>query len=237
MDSLPNQRIDEPCDYIIVTHDSLYFKDAGQAAIDSLAAHRANFNGFDVAIVTMHTIEYYISGANNTQRILKLIDSTYHLNNANHTYDGKLAYVNLFGDAFFGTSQDDECVPTYLEGYDVFFSQMSDENGYYDDYPDLMIGRCSVDDTEQVQNVVHKILNFKPEDLDYKYDMLTIASSDDFYGTQSNVLMAMDKYCPIIITKSSCSTQGLTYYFPNGIHCCLTGSNRYLIHGKQAKCL
>ncbi|NCC55354.1 MAG: hypothetical protein EOM11_07730, partial [Erysipelotrichia bacterium] len=33
--------------------------------------------------------------------------------------------------------------------------------GDYDLYPDIMIGRCSVDDTEQVKNVVHKILNLK----------------------------------------------------------------------------
>lgn len=52
VDDVSSQKIDLACDYVIITHDSLYFKDAGQAAIDSLAAHRANFNGFDVAIIT-----------------------------------------------------------------------------------------------------------------------------------------------------------------------------------------
>ena len=90
IDTLPNQRIDSTCDYLLIIHDSLYFKEAGQKAIDSLAAYRAYFNGFDVAIVTMGVIERdIINASNNKFRIRKLIDSTYHFENALHTYDGK----------------------------------------------------------------------------------------------------------------------------------------------------
>jgi hypothetical protein len=43
----------------------------------------------------------------------------------------------------------DVCVPTYSEGYDVYFTQFTEQGGTYDPYPDLMIGRCSVDYTCQ----------------------------------------------------------------------------------------
>nr|NQU91408.1 hypothetical protein [Bacteroidota bacterium] len=40
-------------------------------------------------------------------------------------------------------------------GYDVYFTQVYPDED--DVYPDLMIGRCSVDTVTQVQNVVHKL--------------------------------------------------------------------------------
>jgi len=56
IDTLPNQKIDSPCDYLIITHQNFYNNSTARQAIDSLAAHRANFNGFDVAIITLFTI-------------------------------------------------------------------------------------------------------------------------------------------------------------------------------------
>ena len=55
----------------------------------------------------------------------------------------------------------DVCVPPHQEGHDIYFTQLTYDSiaGEYDPYPDIMIGRCSVDDTEQVQNVVRKILD------------------------------------------------------------------------------
>jgi len=44
----------------------------------------------------------------------------------------------LFGDAFFGNNPSDVCVPTYSEGYDVYFTQLTYDSiaGEYDVYPD-----------------------------------------------------------------------------------------------------
>nr|NQU91406.1 hypothetical protein [Bacteroidota bacterium] len=142
VDDVTSQKIDSACDYLIITHDSLYFKDGGHAAIDSLAAHRADFNGFDVAIITTSTIDEDItpSGLPLKIKILKLIENTYNSNNANHTYDGKLAYANLFGDVTMESGLDG--VPTHSEGYDVYFTRVYPDED--DVYPDLMIGRSSV---------------------------------------------------------------------------------------------
>ncbi len=150
---LIDQKISYNCDYLIITPDDFFYNED----LWELANHRANFNGFDVVIANLDsiyarfddTVYYY-------DRIRNIIQNTYEDENANHTYDGKLAYVNLFGDAFFGNNPDDVNIPTHLEGYDVYFTQLTYDSiaGDYDLYPDIMIGRCSVDDTEQVQNVI-----------------------------------------------------------------------------------
>jgi len=148
---------------LIITHQSFYTDTISRNEIEALAQHRASFNDFDVCLTKMADIANsgYISGNDPHEKMRNLIKNTYNNGNAYHTYDGKLAYVNLFGDAFFDDSTD--CVPTHLEGYDVYFTQLTYDSiaGEYDPYPDIMIGRCSVDTVTQVQNVVHKILNFE----------------------------------------------------------------------------
>lgn len=159
--SFPNGYVEDTCDYLIITHQDYYTDTVARNEIEALAQHRANFNGFDVVIIKMIDIEEEdtLAGFNNKDKMRNLISNTFYQGNANHSYDGKLAYVNLFGDAFFGNNPEDECIPTHLEGYDIYFTRLTQQNGNYDNYPDIMIGRCSVDDTEQVQNVVHKIFN------------------------------------------------------------------------------
>ena len=191
--SFPNDYIEIDCDYLIITHDSLIKNQVAIDVINSLATHRSEFNGFDVAIVKMGDIEQQISGEDWTEKIYNLIKNTYDSGYANNTYDGKLAYVNLFGDAFFDDSTD--CVPSYpyqdTVAYDVHFSQVSPD--FTDPYPDLMIGRCSVDDVTQARNVVSKIMNFKPDTIDYKNEMLAIIGlCESGYVLQSTALFEMD---------------------------------------------
>ncbi|MCD4698498.1 MAG: T9SS type A sorting domain-containing protein [Bacteroidales bacterium] len=181
--SFPNDAIMDTCDYLLITDEYFFNEQAAKVYIDSLARHRAEFNGFDVVMVKMIDIEDSINGINNKERIRNLIKNTYDNGYANNTYDGKLAYVNLFGDVDLWNGQ--ECIPTHYEdpdhgGYDVYFTQVYPDED--DIYPDLMIGRCSVDTVTQVQNVVHKILNFKPEDLDYKDSLLFIVGGNSYSG-------------------------------------------------------
>ncbi|MFP4471444.1 MAG: C25 family cysteine peptidase, partial [Bacteroidales bacterium] len=59
------------------------------------------------------------------------------------------------------------------------------------------IGRCSVDDTEQVQNVVHKILNYNPYSLKWKDRMLIATGYDpDLYGHTNEALTQLDTFLP-----------------------------------------
>lgn len=221
VEDVTSQKIDSACDYLLITHDSLYFTETGQAAVDSLAAHRANFNGFDVAIITTTIIDDDIIpiGLDLKEKIFTLIENTYNSINANHTYDGKLAYVNLFSDVELEIGL--QGIPTHEDGYDVYFTQLTWDsiNGQvvYDIYPDLMIGRCSVDTVTQVENVVHKIINFKPEELDYKHNMLTIAGGNISYKIQSDVLIAMDDILPDYYNKKLIIDPGFNYPYPNWV--------------------
>nr|NQU91883.1 hypothetical protein [Bacteroidota bacterium] len=186
--SFPNGFIEDTCDYVIITHQDFYTDTVARNKIESLAQHRADFNGFDIVLIKMIDIEEEdtLTGFYNKDKMRNLLSNTFYYGNANHTYDGKLAYVNLFGDAFFGTNPEDECVPTHSEGYDVYFTRLTQVGDKYDDYPDIMLGRCSVDDTTQVKNVVEKIINFSPYDFEYKYQYLQLCDNDDGFYPQIN---------------------------------------------------
>jgi len=63
---------------LIITHNEFYIDNAAKQDIDSLAAHRANFNGFDVAIITTNTIyPAFPDTLFPKERIKKLIENTY----------------------------------------------------------------------------------------------------------------------------------------------------------------
>ena len=168
-DILPDQKLGYPCDYLIITPFNFY----NNTDIYALASYRAAFNGFDVVITHVDAIYAAFQTGDDYEKIRYLIRNTYNDNNANHTYDGKLAYVNLFGDVVLENFPTDG-IPTYEWGHDIYYSQLTAG----DPYPDLMIGRCSADDAEQVQNIVNKILNFEPATLSYKNNMLTVVGYD-----------------------------------------------------------
>jgi len=162
--SFPGDYVEDSCDYLIITHNYFYTDTVAKSEIESLAQHRADFNGFNVVMTTTNSIYAAFPDSldlENDEEIRELIKNTYYNGNAYHTYDGKLAYVNLFGDVDLWNGQ--ENIPTHYEdpdhgGYDVFFTQLTEEGGTYDIYPDIMIGRCSVDDTNQVKNEVKILL-------------------------------------------------------------------------------
>jgi len=102
----------------------------------------------------------------------------------------------------------DICIPTHQEGYDVYFTQLTcdtlingnDTTIEYDPYPDIMIGRCSVDTVTQVKNVVHKILHYKPDTLQWEKNMLNIVGTNTNEKRVSDALLYLedvieDKYC------------------------------------------
>lgn len=200
--------VEDTCDYLIITNQEFYNDASAKREIDSLAAHRASFNGFDVVIVKMDNIVSAFLTGTPTEKMFKLIRNTYNDGYANHTYDDKLAYVNLFGDVYFGSDTINKCVPTWPYysplGYDIYFTQLTYDSiaGDYDPYPDIMIGRCSVDDTEQVQNVVHKILHYKPDENKWKNNFYSVIGVNDppNYSSPKN---SMDLLHPMLTADST----------------------------------
>jgi len=193
VEDFPGEYINENCDYLIITHENFYDNPVARAYIDSLSRKRAEYNGFDVVMVKMVDINEEIGGIYNYERIRNLIKNTYENGYAEHTYDNKIGYVNLFGDAYFGSVPDSICVPTYSSGYDVYFSQLTiGLDGEPDVYPDILLGRCSVDSEEQVANVCQKIVDYEPIDVnDPEYngwkDRMTFLLGTPLYDIYSSL--------------------------------------------------
>ncbi|MCD4737521.1 MAG: hypothetical protein K8R53_15880 [Bacteroidales bacterium] len=122
--SLPNEKIDDPCDYLIITPEGLY----GNTDLNSLAMHRELFNGFDVKIISVDVIYSEMPSGQYYEQIWNLIKNTYDDGIANNTFDGKLAYVNLFGDIELENSQDDG-IPAYAQGHDIYYTQLTIPDG------------------------------------------------------------------------------------------------------------
>ena len=201
------------CDYLIITNEIFW----ENPYIDSLAQKRANYNGFDVVIVKYLDIVTNITGYDNSEKIRNLIRDTYFDGHAEHTYDSKIGYVNLFGDAYFGDDPTDDCVPTHpyqntpdTLGYDVYFSQLTElPNGDPDVCPDILLGRCSVDSEEQVENVCKKIIDYEPIPADSSWkDRMTFVNSD----CESGANRGFEIILPLI---EEYETTLLSYMYPN----------------------
>jgi Propeptide_C25/Peptidase family C25 len=197
VNELANDYINPICDYLIVTHENFYSDpDARYQIEEVLAEKRATYNGFDVVIVKMIDIINQIQGTYIDDKIRNLIQNTFNINgigNAQNTFDGRLGCVLLFGDALFEDGT--QCVPTHYAdqqfpdpeegGYDVYFSRLTlGVNGATDVYPDILLGRCSVDSEEEVTNVCTKIEEYEPIDVrlppvgnyDYWKDRMTFVA-------------------------------------------------------------
>jgi len=186
----PNYCIEDPCDYLIITPGEFF----DNPDISNLAIHREGFNGFDVKIITTTVINDDMPGNFLYLKIRDLIKNTYNEGVANNTYDGKLAYVNLFSDVNL-ESGNPGAIPTYDEGFDIFYTQLTIPPGETDPdpYPDIMIGRCSADDAEQVANVAYKTINFDPGNMTGNNRMLfTFCDDNAFYDDYSNILWSLD---------------------------------------------
>ncbi|MGA3015074.1 MAG: C25 family cysteine peptidase, partial [Bacteroidales bacterium] len=195
-------------DYLIITDDQY---DVRNQNIESLANQRAQFNGYDVAIVSKSNIFNLPFNYDQThpwfmleQKIRSFIQLVYNGNNAHHTYDGKLAYVVLIGKSYtaygpngqqsspvgvtcsFDNTNLSSVPAQYLNGNDYYYSCITpnNNNGGYDPYGDLYIGRLSVHNENELFNIIHKTISnetFNPNNT-WQYrtnSFYCLASGDD----------------------------------------------------------
>ncbi len=180
-------------DYLIITDNNFY--NPHSPSLDSLALHRANFNGFDVAIVNVNSVlnSYYpddndpLNPYIKEQKIRNFIKKVYESGTANHTYDGHLGFICLVGDVGpFNTG-----MPTsyYKNGFttsysvanDYFFSCIKGRyNSNYDYFGDVFIGRICAGDAFELTNAVFKIIRYEKE--------------ANFYNWKKNVLLTSMPY-------------------------------------------
>jgi hypothetical protein len=152
-----------PVDYLIITHSSLY----NSSSLTKLAGYRANYNGFDVAIVQVDSTVYdAYPGRPHYQSIRDFISDVYLKGISNHSGDGHLGYIVLVGDAYTDPPEQKEMVPS---AYPSYYSQYEQGGDYYyactggdnDDLQDLIYGRISAGNEDELSNVVNKTIAYE----------------------------------------------------------------------------
>ncbi len=163
-----------PVDYLIITHSDLF----NSSYLTQLANHRKDYNGFDVVICYVDengandiyhfedppgTIKYPSTPSTRYISIRDFIADVYDNGKADHTYDGKLGYIVLVGDAYKDDNST-EMVPAnyYYTGYatagDYYYACT---DGNTDKLMDLMYGRISVGNETELANVVNKTIAYE----------------------------------------------------------------------------
>ena len=177
-------------DYIIITADEFFDINNHNSDIETLANHRAAYNGFDVAIVNVEDILSFYPYSNpdydNEQQIRNFVKSVYENGTANHTLDGKLAYVLLIGDT---KEEEPEPMPISYDGYasDYYYSCVTESNGFYDDLGDLYLGRLCTGDVIELHNIVEKTISYETEADFYDWKKNILLTAGDFGAQGGNV--------------------------------------------------
>ncbi len=170
----PAEASDIVADYLIIS-DHQFFE-PHNLNLTKLANHRASFNGFDVAIVDVQNILSLPFSVSNPlysqeQKIRDFIQKVYEGGNAHNTYDGKVAFVLLVGDAVGNTggvpaSKDpNPGGPNYYYCFNDYYYSCITTNisGWHDMNADIFIGRMCADDSYELSNIVKKTCDFENE--------------------------------------------------------------------------
>ncbi len=181
---------DSEIDFLFLVADE--FQSAG--AVYALALHRAAYLGLNVGIVSMSAI-----GGVGAENIHSFIQAVYETESAAHFGDGYLGFVLLVGDAY---ADDNETL--MIPAYDGYGGQEVASDHYYscvsgdDDFEDLMLGRLSVGNTEELSAVVNKIGNYMPVPPEAGWNDRTMLVGGLFYNDKSEYVALFDEYEDII---------------------------------------
>jgi len=167
-------------DYLIITNDTFWDPSGQITDLLKIAQHRAEYNGFDIAIVKVEQVMdiFNTPGEDyeDERAIRRFIKAVYEGENANNTYDGKLGYVLLVGGAYMtfddgipvsydqnpGACFDDE-VPSSAYPSDYYYSCLTSTNDTFDVVGDLFVGRFSVYNIDQLHNIIEKTVSHETE--------------------------------------------------------------------------
>ena len=147
-------------DYLILTSDEFF----NSNSLEDLAEHRASYNGFDVAVVSIDDIY----GGNNQNRIKNYIEFVMQSWDAPHMENNHLGYLLIVGDTEHVDSShhfDDVNDKWYVS--DLWYGCFQDiGNGQYegdDDYStiDIKIGRFCVDNQDELNVIADKTIQYE----------------------------------------------------------------------------
>ncbi|MBD3349458.1 MAG: hypothetical protein GF400_09750, partial [Candidatus Eisenbacteria bacterium] len=146
-------------DYLMIVEDSL----PCTTHVDSLARHRATFNGYNVAIVPSGVVvDYHGQGQMSDEAIRHFIVDLYNTRSAEHMADGHLGNVLLVGDAEEGDGD------ALLPAHEYPRSPVNDTPDWYyacvdgfDQYADLSLGRLCARDTTELRREVQRFIEYE----------------------------------------------------------------------------
>ncbi|MBN2088008.1 VCBS repeat-containing protein, partial [candidate division KSB1 bacterium] len=153
-------------DYIIITTDSLI----ANPALDSFANHRAQFSQFDVAVVKISDIYQQFPDSTCDSSIKAFLIYAFNNWQALHFGDGHFGYVLLVGE---GAKHNTNEVPTrfikksvFEYSVDTWYTCVNDDNADnqiddHDQIPDLIVGRFSVENHQELSTIAKKTVNFE----------------------------------------------------------------------------
>jgi hypothetical protein len=151
-------------DFLMIVHDSLMIGSADWP--ESLAQHRADWNGWNVAIVpSAAVVKRWGKDEMSDDAMQDFIRAVYDSCDAEHMDDGKLGYVLLVGDAKDATRggahywlpAHEQAVEMSTATTDHWYACVEGE----DNYADLMIGRLAADHQSELQWQVKKIIAYE----------------------------------------------------------------------------
>ncbi len=157
-------------DYLMLVAGRFFQEGDSSSAAFRLAEHRASFDGFNVAIVSVEDLGLNIQAGPDT--VIKVfIDSLYRTRTAEHMSDGHLGYTLLVG-AFVG-SDGDTLIPVHWESshYPMWYGDYPSDNWFVafgdtgvggNPLPQLEIGRLAVIDDTDLSIVVDKLIRSEP---------------------------------------------------------------------------
>jgi|GEM_PF-1715659 len=154
-------------DYLVISSDALLTN----TALDSLARHRATFNGFHVAMVKANDIYHQFPDTSDDASLRNFLVYAYNYWQAPYFKDNHLGYVLLVGE---GNEHSTHSIPAhfYTNTYygaaksDFWYSCVNDDNGDgvindRDLISDIMVGRFSVEDHRELNTIARKTIHYE----------------------------------------------------------------------------
>jgi len=160
----------------------------------ALGLYHAAYLGLNVAIVSTTD-----TGIQTSADLHDFIENVYATRSAEHFGDGHLGFVLLIGDAYA-----DDNTTVLIPTYDGYGGQEVASDHYYacvsgdDDFEDVMLGRLSVGNDQELINVVAKIANHTPMPAGEDWWKRTMLVAGLFYTTKDEYVQLFDEYDEII---------------------------------------
>lgn len=177
-------------DILILAAEDLY----ATPTLLSLANYHASTTGLNVGIVCSCALPERSSDA-----IYQFIDAVYESESAEHFGDGRLGFVLLVGDAY----EDDNATPM-LPSYYGYGGQEEASDHYYaclsgdDDIEDVMVGRLSVGNLDELAGAAGKTISYKPVPSWEEWTRRVLLIGGLFYTIKDDYVALFDQYDGII---------------------------------------